>query len=81
MLETQYIFRFILSFLGRPYFSKSLDLLLYLSVWILIFEIRVNFFEECSLKKRFGETYEQYSESVHRWIPRLTPCRENDSEF
>jgi protein-S-isoprenylcysteine O-methyltransferase Ste14 len=65
---------------GEALFFQSLDLLLYLSAWIVWFEIKVIFFEEPSLKKRFGETYEQYRKSVRRWIPRLTPYRENHSE-
>ena len=64
---------------GEALFFQSLDLLLYLSVWIVLFEIKVIFFEEPSLKRRFGETYEQYRKSVRRWIPRLTPYRKNGS--
>ena len=64
---------------GEALFFQSLDLLLYLSFWIVWFEIKVIFFEEPSLKRRFGETYEQYRKSVRRWIPRLTPYREKDS--
>ena len=64
---------------GEALFFQSLDLLLYLSFWIVFFEIKVIFFEERSLKKRFGETYEHYRKSVRRWIPRLTPYREKDS--
>jgi hypothetical protein len=30
--------------------------------------------------KRFGQPYQRYRKSVRRWIPRLTPYRENDSE-
>ena len=65
---------------GEALSFQSLDLLLYLSFWIVWFEIKVIFFEEPSLKRRFGETYEQYRKSVRRWIPRLTPYRENGSE-
>ena len=64
---------------GEALFFQSLDLLLYLSVWIVLLEIRVIFFEEPYWKKRFGETYEQYRKSVRRWIPLLTPYQENDS--
>ena len=64
---------------GEALFFKSLDLLLYLSFWIVWFEIKVIFFEEPSLKRRFGEIYEQYRKSVRRWIPRLTPYRKNGS--
>jgi protein-S-isoprenylcysteine O-methyltransferase Ste14 len=63
---------------GEALFFQSLDLLLYLSFWIVWFEIKVIFFEEPSLKRRFGENYEQYRTSVRRWIPRLTPYRKND---
>ena len=65
---------------GEALFFQSLDLLLFLSVWIVLLGLRVILFEERSLKKRFGETYEQYQKSVRRWIPRLTPYRGNDSE-
>ena len=71
-----YISGYLIIF-GQALFFQSLDLLLYLSFWIVWFEIKVIFFEEPSLKKRFGETYEQYRKSVRRWIPRLTPYREN----
>ena len=66
---------------GQALFFQSLYLLLYLSFWIVWFEIEVIVIEERSLKKRFGETYEQYRKSVHHWIPRLTPYQENDSAF
>jgi protein-S-isoprenylcysteine O-methyltransferase Ste14 len=64
---------------GEALFFQSLDLLFYLLSWIVFFQIKVIFFEEPSLKERFGETYEQYLKSVRRWIPRLTPYQENDS--
>ena len=65
---------------GEALFFQSLDLLFYFSFWLVWFGIKVIFIEERTLKKRFGETYEQYRKSVRRWIPRLTPYRENDSE-
>ena len=63
--------------LGEALFFKSLDLLFYLFSWIIFFQIKVIFFEEPSLKKKFGVTYEQYRKSVRRWIPRLSPYRES----
>jgi protein-S-isoprenylcysteine O-methyltransferase Ste14 len=33
----------------------------------------VNFYEESTLKKMFGEDYEEYCRNVPRWIPRLHP--------
>ena len=70
---------FYLIIFGEALFFQSLDLLLYLSFWIVWFEIKVIFFEEPFLKRTFGETYEQYRKSVRRWIPRLTPYRKNGS--
>ena len=64
---------------GEALFFQSLDLLFYLLSWIVFSQIKVIFFEEPSLKERFGETYEQYLKSERRWIPRLTPYQENDS--
>lgn len=29
------------------------------------------FYEEPSLDRRFGESYQRYKESVHRWLPRV----------
>lgn len=46
-------------------------------LWMLGFMVIANGFvflyEEPSLKKRFGEKYENYKENVPRWIPRRTP--------
>ena len=66
--------------LGEALFFRSLDLLIYLFVWIVFFECKVIFFEERALKQNFGETYEQYCKYVPRWIPHLKPYRANDSE-
>ena len=34
------------------------------------------FVEEKNLEKRFGESYREYCRNVPRWLPRLTPWRE-----
>jgi len=36
--------------------------------------------EETLLAEKFGASYEQYRNSVPRWIPRITPYKENNSE-
>lgn len=39
----------------------------------------VRFYEEPTLKKKFGAEYEAYSTNVPRWLPRLTPWRQVSS--
>jgi protein-S-isoprenylcysteine O-methyltransferase Ste14 len=56
---------------GEAVYFQSQDLLLYLLGWMVVFHIRVVFFEEPYLSVTFGESYEWYRESVRRWIPRL----------
>jgi protein-S-isoprenylcysteine O-methyltransferase Ste14 len=36
--------------------------------------------EETLLAEKFGASFEQYRNSVPRWIPRITPYKKNDSE-
>jgi protein-S-isoprenylcysteine O-methyltransferase Ste14 len=36
--------------------------------------------EETFLANEFGAEYDQYRNSVPRWIPRLTPYYDKDSE-
>jgi protein-S-isoprenylcysteine O-methyltransferase Ste14 len=43
-----------------------------------IFNVHV-FMEEMLLADKFGAAYEQYRNSVPRWIPRLKPHKEDDS--
>jgi protein-S-isoprenylcysteine O-methyltransferase Ste14 len=62
---------FWLIILGEAIYFQSQDLLLYLLGWMVVFQIRVVFFEEPYLKVTFGESYESYCKSVPRWIPRL----------
>ena len=57
--------------LGEAFFFRSLDLLLYLLIWVFFFHFKVVFSEEPSLRNQFGESYEQYCRAVPRWIPRL----------
>ena len=63
--------------LGQAILFKSFGFLLYLAVLFLLFHLLVVFIEERMLKEKFGESYEQYCNSVPRWIPRLRPFRGN----
>lgn len=44
-------------------------------MWIM-FHLYVVFFEEPSLKEKFGKAYEKYVKTVPRWIPRLARAAE-----
>jgi protein-S-isoprenylcysteine O-methyltransferase Ste14 len=39
-------------------------------------DLFVRFYEEPTLRRKFGTEYEAYLRGVPRWIPRLTPWRE-----
>jgi protein-S-isoprenylcysteine O-methyltransferase Ste14 len=56
--------------LGEVALFQSSALLYYTAVWFLIVNLFVIFYEEPTLRARFGESYEQYRRFVRRWIPR-----------
>ncbi len=55
--------------LGEAVFFESSALLRYMIGVFLIFHLFVIFYEEPSLRRKFGESYERYCRSVRRWIP------------
>ena len=65
---------------GEVLLFQSKGVFIYLLVMIGVFHFFVVGREEPRLEKIFGEPYKQYCKSVGRWIPRLTPYRENDLE-
>jgi len=56
--------------LGETALFQSAALLYYTAVWFVIVNLFVIFYEEPTLRAKFGEPYEQYRRSVRRWIPR-----------
>jgi protein-S-isoprenylcysteine O-methyltransferase Ste14 len=44
-----------------------------LALAMIGFHLFVCFYEEPTLKKRYGEEYAKYKRNVPRWLPRLTP--------
>jgi protein-S-isoprenylcysteine O-methyltransferase Ste14 len=64
-----YLGAFIL-LLGEAALFQSLPLLQYAVAWFIIINLIVLFHEEPVLRRRFGESYERYIRSVHRWLPR-----------
>lgn len=41
-------------------------------LWVVVTAF-ILFYEEPTLRRRFGAEYEEYCRNVHRWLPRLTP--------
>jgi len=70
----------ILVLIGEVMLFQSKGLFIYCLAMFGVINLYVPFVEEPHLLKKFGGTYKQYRKSVPRWIPRLTPYRENDSE-
>jgi protein-S-isoprenylcysteine O-methyltransferase Ste14 len=55
--------------LGETAFFKSIALLQYTLAWFIVVNLFVVLYEEPSLRQRFGDSYERYLQSVHRWLP------------
>ncbi len=55
----------------------------WLAVWGMVFIIGMSsnivLHEEPVLRKRFGEAYAQYCQSMPRWIPRIRPYNAGQS--
>lgn len=64
---------------GEALLFASAGLLIYASAWFIFFNFVVHG-EEASLRRKYGESYEQYRKSVPRWIPRLKAFRGDNSE-
>jgi protein-S-isoprenylcysteine O-methyltransferase Ste14 len=57
--------------LGEAAFFRALVLLKYAAFCFAAAYLFVVFYEEPTLRRQFGESYEQYRRSVPRWIPKL----------
>ncbi len=49
----------------------SWALLLYWAIWFLVVNLLVIGYEEPTLRRRFGTTYEAYAQRAGRWLPRF----------
>jgi protein-S-isoprenylcysteine O-methyltransferase Ste14 len=56
---------------GEAVFFESGNILLYSLVVSLAFHLRVIYYEEPTLRKLFGQSYEEYCRSVPRWFLKL----------
>lgn len=57
--------------LGHFLWFGSWNLLIYAIVVFMAFDTFVKYYEEPTLKRKFGAAYEEYCRRVPRWIPRL----------
>jgi len=58
--------------LGESLFFESIVILIYTAIVFCGFFLLVVLYEEPTLKRQFGSSYERYIEAVPRWFPRHT---------
>ena len=56
--------------LGEALLARSTALLLYWAVFFTAANLFVLLYEEPTLRRQFGESYERYTRTVGRWLPR-----------
>jgi protein-S-isoprenylcysteine O-methyltransferase Ste14 len=57
---------------GEALLSGSRALLIYWAIWFLAANLFVIAYEEPTLRRRFGRSYELYTQQVRRWLPRTS---------
>jgi len=62
----------LLTLLGNFLWYKTLWMIVYMVFFFLAFHLFVLIYEEPTLKRTFGASYEAYLNKVPRWIPKLT---------
>jgi len=60
-----------LTLTGEAILFETTIILLYAALVVAIFHFWVVLYEEPTLKRKFGESYERYCEQVSRWLPGL----------
>jgi protein-S-isoprenylcysteine O-methyltransferase Ste14 len=55
---------------GEAIFFMCLPVLIEAGAFFVLASLFVTYYEEPSLRRRFGESYEKYLQTVRRWIPR-----------
>ncbi len=56
---------------GQAWLFHSLHIAIYMTCMLLTAHLFVVFYEEPTLRKRYGEEYDRYRASVPRWIPKF----------
>jgi protein-S-isoprenylcysteine O-methyltransferase Ste14 len=62
--------------LGELLLVRSTTLLAFAAIWFLIVNLFVIGYEEPTLRRRFGDSYQRYFNAVGRWLPSLRAGRE-----
>lgn len=57
--------------LGEAALFRSTHLVIYAALMLSIAHVFVVFYEEPTLHRQFGDSYDEYRRTVPRWIPRL----------
>ena len=60
--------------IGEAIFFLSVPVLIEAGIFFILANLFVRFYEEPALRRKFGESYEEYLQTVGRWIPR-SPSR------
>lgn len=60
-----------LAIVGEAVIFRSVHVLMYAAVMLTIAHIFVVLYEEPTLRRQFGESYEEYRRTVPRWIPKI----------
>ncbi len=61
----------LLIFMGLGLYQRSFSILLFALAWLAIVDLFVVYYEEPTLRRKFGTKYEEYCHAVPRWIPKL----------
>jgi protein-S-isoprenylcysteine O-methyltransferase Ste14 len=62
----------LLVLIGESLVFESAFLVIYTLLMLCVFHLFVVLYEEPTLRRKFGESYERYRRVVPRWIPRLS---------
>jgi protein-S-isoprenylcysteine O-methyltransferase Ste14 len=61
---------------GEALLMADIKVLIYGAIFWLLTHLFVLFYEEPTLRRRYGARYDAYCAAVRRWLPRLTPWQE-----
>lgn len=63
---------------GELVLTRSRGLLAYWAIWFAVVNLFVIAIEEPTLRRRFGASYDRYTRTVGRWVPRLPSGASSD---